>query len=52
MQVNKFDFLVWLTAALVTVFAGVEWGIGTSVALALAIILYKTSFPHTAVLGR
>jgi sulfate transporter 4 len=51
-RINKLDFLVWLTAFIVVVFAGVEIGLATSVGLSLLIVLWKVGFPHTAQLGR
>mmetsp|Transcript_17379 Transcript_17379/g.52010 ORF Transcript_17379/g.52010 Transcript_17379/m.52010 type:complete len:696 (+) Transcript_17379:162-2249(+) len=51
-RVNKLDFLVWLTAFFVVVFAGVEIGLAVAVGLSLLIVLWKVGFPHTAQLGR
>lgn len=42
---NKLDFLVWLTAFFVVVFAGVEIGLGVSVGLSLLIVLWKVPPP-------
>ena len=47
-----FDFLVWLAAFLGTFFAGAEIGLGIAIGLALIIVVYRSAFPHTAVLGR
>lgn len=52
MQVNKFDWLVFNAAWLGVMFAGVEKGLAIAIGLSVLIVLYKTGFPHTAVLGR
>lgn len=51
-KVNKLDFVVWLSAFIIVVFAGVEIGLGCAVGLSLLIVLWKVGFPHTAQLGR
>lgn len=51
-RVNKFDFLVFNAAMLGVWFAGVELGLAISIGLSVALTLYKSAFPHTAVLGR
>ena len=51
-QVHFRDFLVWLTAFLVTCFAGVEMGLLASIVLSLMILVVETAFPHVATLGR
>ena len=51
-QVNKLDWLVFNTALFCVAFLGVEIGLAIAIGLSIAIILYKTAFPHTAVLGR
>lgn len=51
-KVHLRDFFVWLTAFIVTIFAGVEIGLISSIALSLVIIVAESSFPHTAILGR
>ena len=40
-RVNKLDFLVWLTAFIIVVFAGVEAGLASAVGLSLLIVLWK-----------
>lgn len=40
-RVNKLDFLVWLSAFIVVLFAGIEIGLGVSVGLSLIIVLWK-----------
>lgn len=51
-RVHVRDFVVWLVAFIITVFAGVEMGLMASIALSLLILILETAFPHTAVLGR
>jgi len=50
--VNKFDLAVFLAAAVSVMFAGVEIGLAVSIGLSIALALWKSAFPHTAVLGR
>lgn len=52
MQVNKLDWIIFNTALFCVAFLGVEIGLAIAIGLSIAIILYKTAFPHTAVLGR
>ncbi len=51
-QVNKLDWLVFNAALFCVAFLGVEIGLAIAIGLSIAIVLYKTAFPHTAVLGR
>ena len=51
-QVNKFDLVVFVVAALAVMFAGVEIGLAISIGLSIALALWKSAFPHTAVLGQ
>ncbi|KAK9819516.1 hypothetical protein WJX74_003191 [Apatococcus lobatus] len=51
-KVNKLDWLVFNTAMFCVAFLGVEIGLAIAIGLSIAIVLYKTAFPHTAVLGR
>jgi MFS superfamily sulfate permease-like transporter len=51
-QVNKLDWIVFNAALLVTMFAGVDIGLGVSIGLSIILALYKSAFPKTAVLGR
>jgi len=51
-QVNKFDWIVFNAAWLGVMFAGVEKGLAIAIGLSVLIVLYKTGFPHLAVLGR
>ncbi len=52
MQVNKLDWLVFNAALLVTMFAGVDIGLGVSIGLSIVLALYKSAFPKTSILGR
>jgi sulfate transporter 4 len=51
-KVHKFDFSVWVTACLGTMFLGVEIGLGIAVGVSLLIVIYESAYPHTTVLGR
>jgi len=51
-KVNKFDFLVWLASFLGVLFISVEIGLAIALGLAVAIVIYESAFPHTALLGR
>lgn len=52
LQTHLRDFFVWLVAFVVTTFAGVEYGLMSSIALSLLILVLESSFPHSAQLGR
>jgi len=43
---------VFNAAWLGVMFAGVEIGLAIAIGLSVGIVLYKTGFPHMAVLGR
>ena len=51
-KVHKFDFGVWMTAFLGTLFLGVEIGLAIAVCVSLLIVVYESAYPHTSVLGR
>jgi sulfate transporter 4 len=51
-KVHKFDFGVWMTACLGTMFLGVEIGLAIAVGVSLLIVIYESAYPHTSVLGR
>ncbi len=51
-QTRKEDFLMLLTAFAVTLGVGIKEGIGISVAMSLVAMIYRTTKPHYAVLGR
>lgn len=49
---DKYDFAMLLSSFLGTLVLGIEWGIGVGILLSLLVLVYKTSTPHMAVLGR
>ncbi|MBX2927633.1 MAG: solute carrier family 26 protein [Saprospiraceae bacterium] len=49
---NRSDFSLWVVTFLATLFIGIEQGIGLGVLLSLALVIYRTTKPHVAVLGR
>ena len=49
---NKQDFYMLAAAFLVTLFLGIKEGIGAGVLMSLVMLIYRTSLPHIAVLGR
>lgn len=51
-KVHKFDFSVWITAFLGTLFVGVELGLGIAVGLSLLLVIFESAYPHTVELGR
>ncbi|AGA33342.1 Sulfate permease [Thioalkalivibrio nitratireducens DSM 14787] len=51
-RVRREDFLMLATTFLVTLFIGIEEGIATGVLLSLAMVIYRSTRPHVAVLGR
>ena len=51
-KANRLDFAVWLSACLGTLLAGVEAGLAIAVSASLLVILYESTFPAMAVLGR
>ncbi|KAI7843851.1 hypothetical protein COHA_002402 [Chlorella ohadii] len=51
-KINKFDWLVWVTSFLCTLFLGVEIGIGIGVGVSLLVVIYRTAFPRITTLGR
>ncbi len=51
-QTRKEDFLMLLIAFAVTLGVGIKEGIGISVAMSLVAMIYRTTKPHYAVLGR
>lgn len=52
LQVNKLDWIVFNAAWLGVMFAGVEIGLAIAIGTSILLVLYKTGFPHMAVLGR
>lgn len=51
-RVRREDFLMLATTFLVTLFIGIEEGIATGVLLSLTMVIYRSTRPHVAVLGR
>lgn len=49
---NKADFSVLVVTFFATLALGIEIGIGVGVVLSLALVVYRSSKPHIAVLGR
>ncbi|MFT7589419.1 MAG: SulP family sulfate permease, partial [Limisphaerales bacterium] len=51
-KIDRNDFISLIATFIVTLFAGVEFGILTGVVISLVQVIYKTSKPHYAVLGK
>lgn len=51
-RTNKSDFVMLMATFISTLILGIELGIGIGVLLSLAVIMYKTTRPHIAILGR
>lgn len=51
-QVNRSDFWMLIVTFLGTLTLGIEQGIGIGVILSLAVIIFRTTRPHIAVLGK
>ena len=51
-RLRKDEFIVWIITFLATLFVGIVQGIFIGVLLALLLMVYRTSKPHFAVLGR
>tara|TARA_B100000809_G_scaffold22902_1_gene20092 strand:+ start:62962 stop:64683 length:1722 start_codon:yes stop_codon:yes gene_type:complete len=51
-KVNKVDFCMLLVTFIGTLFFGIKEGIGVGVGLSLVMVIFRTSKPHIAVLGR
>ncbi|MCS6929363.1 MAG: solute carrier family 26 protein [Saprospiraceae bacterium] len=49
---NRSDFVLWMVTFAATLVVGIEQGIGLGVLLSLALVIYRTTRPHIAVLGR
>jgi len=49
---NKTDFSILIVTFLSTLILGIEMGIGVGVVLSLAMVLFKTTNPHTAELAK
>ena len=51
-KANKLDFWLMIATFLITLFLGVEYGISAGVGLSLIILIFRTSRPHVAELGK
>jgi anti-anti-sigma regulatory factor len=51
-KVKRWDFLLWLTACLGTLFIGPLEGIGISVSLSILVVIYESARPQLVVLWR
>lgn len=51
-QYSRADFIAVCLTLLLTLFVGVEFGVGAGVLASILIHLYKTSQPHVAIVGR
>lgn len=51
-KVNKIDFWMLLVTFIGTLFFGIKEGIGVGVGLSLLMVIFRTSKPHIAILGR
>jgi len=51
-KTNKQDFLMLAVAFIVTLTFGIKEGIGAGVVISLVMLVYRTSSPHIAVLGK
>ncbi|SMD33056.1 sulfate permease, SulP family [Reichenbachiella faecimaris] len=49
---DRYDFIMLLASFLGTLVLGIEWGIGFGILISLLVLVYKTSTPHMATLGR
>lgn len=49
---NRTDFVMLIVTFLATLTLGIEQGIGIGVVLSLAMVIYRTTRPHVAILGR
>lgn len=51
-KANKLDFYLMLATLLATLFLGIKYGIIVGVGLSLIVLIYRTSRPHVAELGK
>ena len=51
-KTRKDEFLLWLFTAVVTLSVGITQGIVAGVFVALILVIYRSSVPHIAILGR
>ena len=52
MRLDRKDFYVYLTTFALTLFLGIQEGVFAGIVLSVLMILYKSSKPHYAILGR
>ena len=51
-KTDRRDFIMLLVTFLATLSLGIEQGIGVGVVLSLAMVVYRSTYPHVAVLGK
>lgn len=51
-KTDKRDFLTLMTTFIITLTLGIQTGVATGVVLSIAILIYRNSRPHVAVLGQ
>ena len=51
-KTRKDEFLLWLLTFVMTLFVGITQGIIAGVLIALIFVIYRSSVPHVAILGR
>ncbi len=51
-KANKTDFFMLVATFIGTLTLGIEQGIGLGVVLSLAMVIFKTTYPHVAILGQ
>lgn len=51
-RTDKRDFLMLIVTFVATLALGIEQGIGIGVILSLAMVIYRSAYPHMAVLGK
>lgn len=51
-KIDKFDFVVWMISFFTTLFAGVEIGLLVAMGVSLLLVIYESSYAHTAIFGR
>ncbi len=51
-RVSKRDFWMMATTFIATIFFGIQEGLITGVFLSLGLVIYKSTYPHSAVLGK
>jgi len=51
-QNDKYDFIMLAASFLGTLILGIQWGIAFGICISLVVLVYKTTLPHMAVLGR